>query len=82
MEQKLNEGLEQVSVRETNESEPFEDASLSPIASSKPEANTIRDSPVKKVSKVRVRSRIEIFFDVDIYHPMQSLTHEGSTQGL
>ena len=35
---KFKEHLEQVSVRETNESEPFEDASLSPLASPKPEA--------------------------------------------
>jgi hypothetical protein len=38
LEEKLKEHLEQVSIRETNESEPFEDASLSPLASSKPEA--------------------------------------------
>jgi len=38
LEQKLKEDLEQVSVRETNESEPIEDASLRSLASSKPEA--------------------------------------------
>ena len=38
MEQKFKEDLEQVSVRETNESEPFEDASLRIQTSSKPEA--------------------------------------------
>jgi hypothetical protein len=31
-----------------------------------PSDHTIRDSLVKKVSKVGVRNRIEVFYDVDI----------------
>jgi superfamily I DNA/RNA helicase len=32
-------------------------------------AASVRDSLVKKVSKLRVRYRIKVFFDVDIDHP-------------
>ena len=49
----------------------FQDACLQPLINH-PSDDTIRDSPVKKVSKVRVRYRIKIFFDVDIDHPSQS----------
>jgi RNA polymerase sigma factor (sigma-70 family) len=47
-----------------------------------PSDHTIRDPLVKKVSKVRVRYRIKIFFDVDIDHPTQSLAHKARTQIL
>jgi site-specific DNA recombinase len=42
-----------------------------------PSDYTIRDSLVKKVPKERVRNRIEVFFDVNIQHPPQSLSHAG-----
>src|SRR5262249_53582299 len=44
--------------------------------------DTIRDSSVKKRTQVEVRNRIEIFFDVEIYHPTQPVAHEASTQRL
>ena len=50
----------------------FQDSCLQPFIDH-PSDHTIRDSPVKKVSKVRVWNRIEIFYDVDIYHPTQSV---------
>jgi hypothetical protein len=57
---------------------------VSPVSLGPPKiaeiAIIIRDSPVKKVSKVGVRNRIEIFDDVDVYHPPQSLAHDGSMQ--
>jgi hypothetical protein len=54
----------------------FQDACLQPLINH-PSDDTIRDSPVKKVSKVGVRNRIEIFDDVDVYPPPQSLAHDG-----
>src|SRR5215472_1041995 len=59
----------------------FQDACLQPLINH-PSDDTIRDSPVKKVSKVRVRYRIKIFFDVDIDHPPQSLAHKARTEIL
>src|SRR4029453_2460865 len=47
-----------------------------------PSDDTIRDSSVKKGAQVGVRDRIEVFFDVQIYHPTQSVAHEASTQRL
>ena len=52
----------------------FQDSCFQPLIDH-PSDDTIRDLPVKKVSKVGVRYRIEaLFCDVDIYHPMLSLT--------
>jgi hypothetical protein len=45
-----------------------------------PSNHTIRDSLVKKVSKLRVRYRIKVFFDLDIDHPPQSLAHQARAQ--
>ena len=59
----------------------FQDACFQPLVNH-PSDHTIRDSLVKKVSKMRVWNRIEIFYDVDIKHPPQSLTHDGSMQSL
>jgi hypothetical protein len=47
-----------------------------------PTDDTIRDSSVKKRTQVGVRNRIEIFFDIEIYHPTQPVAHEASTQRL
>jgi hypothetical protein len=46
----------------------LEDSCFQPFINH-PSDDTIRDSPVKKVSKVGVWNRIEIFYDIDIYHP-------------
>ena len=43
----------------------FQGASFQPLINH-PTDHTIRDSLVKKVSKVGVRNRIEVFYDVDI----------------
>ena len=59
----------------------FQDSRFQPLINH-PSDTTVRDSPVKKVSKARVRNRIEVLLDVDIQHPMQSLIHAGGTQGL
>jgi hypothetical protein len=59
----------------------FQDSCFQPLINH-PSDDTIRDSPVKKVSKVGVWDRIKIFFDVDIQHPSLSLTHGGSVQSL
>ena len=47
-----------------------------------PTDDTIRDSSVKKRTQVGVRNRIEIFFDIEIYHSTQPVAHEASTQRL
>src|SRR5262245_33817529 len=47
-----------------------------------PSNDTIRDSLVKKRTQVGVRNRPKIVFDVEIYHPTQSVAHEASTQRL
>src|SRR5262245_48621510 len=47
-----------------------------------PTDDTIRDSSVKKRTQVGVRNRPKIVFDVEIYHPTQSVAHEASTQRL
>lgn len=46
----------------------FQDACFQPLINH-PSDHTIRDSLVKKVSKLRVWNRIEVFYDVDIDHP-------------
>ena len=43
----------------------FQDSRFQPLINH-PSDNTIRDSLVKKISKVGVRNRIEVFFDADI----------------
>src|SRR5262245_53783737 len=47
-----------------------------------PTDDTIRDSSVKKRTQVGVRNRVEVLFDVEIYHPTQSVAREASTQRL
>src|SRR5215468_7669945 len=47
-----------------------------------PTDDTIRDSSVKKRTQVGVRNRPEVLFDVEIYHPTQSVAREASTQRL
>src|SRR5215467_11554892 len=47
-----------------------------------PTDDTIRDSSVKKRTQVGVRNRPKVVFDVEIYHPTQSVAHEASTQRL
>src|SRR5262245_32968293 len=47
-----------------------------------PSDDTVGDSSVKKGAKVGVRDRPEVVFDVEIYHPTQSLAHEAGTQVL
>ena len=47
-----------------------------------PSDNAIRDSLVKKRTQVGVRDRPKIVFDVEIYHPTQSVAHEASMQLL
>src|SRR5499433_3375254 len=47
-----------------------------------PSNDTIRDSLVKKRTQVGVRDRSKIVFDVEIYHPTQSVAHEAVTQLL
>src|SRR5215813_4911304 len=47
-----------------------------------PSDDTIRDSSVKKRAQVGVRYRPKIVFDVEIYHPTQSVAHEAGTQRL
>src|SRR5436190_23833408 len=59
----------------------FQDSCFQPLINH-PSDDTVRDSLVKKVSKLRVRYRVEVFLDVDIDHPAQSLTHAGRTQRL
>ena len=59
----------------------FQDPCLQPFIDH-PSDDTIRDSSVKKVAQVGVRNRIEVFFDVEIDHPTQSVAHEASTQIL
>src|SRR5215470_10333019 len=59
----------------------FQDPCLQPLINH-PSDDTIRDSSIKKGAQVGVRDRIEVFFDVQIYHPTQSVAHEASTQRL
>src|SRR4051812_18754482 len=59
----------------------FQDSRVQPFIDH-PSDDAIRDSSVKKGSKVGVRNRIEIFFDVEIDHPTQSVAHEAGTQIL
>src|SRR5262249_55451886 len=59
----------------------FEHSCLQPLIDH-PTDDTIRDSSVKKRTQVGVRNRPEIVFDVEIYHPTQSVAHEASTQRL
>src|SRR5215467_8518508 len=47
-----------------------------------PSDDTIRVSPVKKRTQVGVRNRPKVVFDVEIYHPTQSVAREASTQRL
>ena len=46
----------------------FQDSCFQPLINH-PSDHTIRDSLVKKVSKLQVWNRIEVFYDVDIDHP-------------
>src|SRR5262249_44748551 len=57
----------------------FEHSCLQPLIDH-PTDDTIRDSSVKKRTQVGVRNRPEIVFDIEIYHPTQSVAHEASTQ--
>src|SRR5215468_10057944 len=59
----------------------FQDPCFQPLINH-PSDDTIRDSSVKKGAQVGVRDRIEIFFDVQIYHPTQSMAHEARLQLL
>src|SRR5215510_3165157 len=59
----------------------FEHSCLQPLIDH-PTDDTIRDSSVKKRTQVGVRNRPEIVFDIEIYHPTQSVAHEASTQRL
>src|SRR5262249_38291207 len=59
----------------------FQDPCLQPLIDH-PSNDTIRDSSVKKGAQVGVRNRIEVFFDVEIDHPTQSVAHKASTQIL
>src|SRR6516162_855873 len=59
----------------------FQHSCLQPFVDH-PTDDTIRDSSVKKRTQVGVRNRIEVFFDIEIYHPTQPMAHEASTQRL
>src|SRR5215467_11338942 len=59
----------------------FEDPCLQPFIDH-PSDDTVYDSSVKKGTQVGVRDRPKIVFDVEIYHPTQSMAHEASTQRL
>ena len=59
----------------------FQDSCLQPFIDH-PSDDTIRDLSVEKGPKVGVRYRIKIFFDVEIDHPTQSMSHEAGTQVL
>src|SRR5215813_4715838 len=59
----------------------FEHSCLQPLIDH-PTDDTIRDSSVKKRTQVGVRNRPKIVFDIEIYHPTQSVAHEASTQRL
>src|SRR6516225_12210484 len=59
----------------------FQDPCLQPLIDH-PSDDSVCDSSVKKSTKVGVRDRPEIVFDVEIYHPTQSMAHEAGTQLL